>query len=359
VNWTAPGGTPAAAGYILSRATAPGGPYTQIAVQAGTSFTDTTVVFGTTYYYIVQGTTTSNLVVGPATASTGGTTPIQPVILLNKTSGLTTSEAGLNDTFTITVNVSPSGGAGNVQLTSSAPTEALLSGPGTPVKNSPINLSIPDGTAVGTVYTITVHGENDFVADGPQPYTISFVITGPGAWNNPPAPSVTGTNSDNDTPGITVTQLTGPTNESGGFATFIVVFDTQPAANTTMSVTSSNTAEAVVSSGNLVFNATGAPDPDGWNVNHVVTVTGVDDALLDFTQPFTISLSVTSGDPVYTAMTAGGPIVRSGTNLDNEAIPTLDPVWGGGGGGGCGLTGLEAGLFLALAAFLRRRRSSK
>jgi hypothetical protein len=55
-------------------------------------------------------------------------------------------------------------------------------------------------------------------------------------------------------------------------------------------------------------------------------------------------------------MTAGGPIVRNGINIDNETIPTLDPVWGGGGSGGCGLTGLEGVLVLALAAIFRRKR---
>jgi len=138
-----------------------------------------------------------------------------------------------------------------------------------------------------------------------------------------------------------------------------VVFNTQPTATTTMSVVSSNTAEATVAQSSLTFNTNGSavpPDPNAWNSNHVVTVTGADDQNLDFNQPFTISLSVTSGDPVYVAMTAGGTIDRAGTNLDDETIPTLEPVWGGGGGGGCGLTGLEAGLFLGLAALLRRRR---
>jgi hypothetical protein len=365
VTWNASTLPIPATSYILSRATAPGGPYTQVAVQPGLTFTDTTVAFGTTYYYIVQGTAANGLLVGPASANTGGSTPIEPALSATVAGGsLVTSEAGLNGTITIRVNVSPVGGPGNVQITSSDTTEVLLSGPGIVTPASPINLVIPAGTAVGTTYIITVHGQDDFLADGPINYNISFVVSGPvtptNEYNTTGIATIPGTNSDNDTPGITVTQLTGPTTESFGTATFIVVFDTQPSVNTTMSVTSSNTGEATVNPANLTFTTVGSPtDPtNGWNANHVVTVTGADDAVLDFTQPFAISLSVTGGDPTYVALTSGGPIVRSGINLDNESIPTLEPVWGGGGGGGCGLTGLEAGVLLALAALLRRRFNS-
>jgi hypothetical protein len=41
-------------------------------------------------------------------------------------------------------------------------------------------------------------------------------------------------------------------------------------------------------------------------------------------------------------------------NLDNEQIPVLPSVWGG-GSSGCGLLGLELVLALALARLLRNR----
>ncbi|MEJ0099078.1 MAG: fibronectin type III domain-containing protein [Pseudomonadota bacterium] len=51
LSWAA---TTGAAGYSLRRGTARGGPYTQIATPAVTSYTDSTVTNGTTYYYVVS-----------------------------------------------------------------------------------------------------------------------------------------------------------------------------------------------------------------------------------------------------------------------------------------------------------------
>ena len=51
LNWTAVSG---ATNYNVKRATTSGGPYTIIASPATTSYTDTTVINGTTYYYVVS-----------------------------------------------------------------------------------------------------------------------------------------------------------------------------------------------------------------------------------------------------------------------------------------------------------------
>jgi hypothetical protein len=49
--WTAATG---ATGYTVLRATVPGGPYTQVATPGGTTFTNTGLTTGTTYYYVVR-----------------------------------------------------------------------------------------------------------------------------------------------------------------------------------------------------------------------------------------------------------------------------------------------------------------
>ena len=84
------------------------------------------------------------------------------------------------------------------------------------------------------------------------------------------------TNTDNDVAGITVTPTTPlTTTEAGGTATFTVVLNTQPTANVTIALSSSNTAEGTVSPASLVFTSA------NWNVAQTVTVTGVDDAVVD------------------------------------------------------------------------------
>src|SRR5262249_8538403 len=61
------------------------------------------------------------------------------------------------------------------------------------------------------------------------------------------------------------------TSQSGGMATFTVVLDSQPTANVTIGLSSSNTAAGTLSASALVFT------PQNWNVPQTVTVTGVND----------------------------------------------------------------------------------
>ena len=64
--WTAAAGATA---YNVKRATTNGGPYTLIGTVAGTSYTDTAVTSGTTYYYVTSATTTVNGTVGESPES--------------------------------------------------------------------------------------------------------------------------------------------------------------------------------------------------------------------------------------------------------------------------------------------------
>src|SRR5205823_6032479 len=115
---------------------------------------------------------------------------------------------------------------------------------------------------------------------------------------NPADVSVT--NQDNDTAGITVTPTSGlTTTESGGTATFTVRLNSQPTAIVTIGLSSSNTAEGTVSPASILFT------PVNWNVPQTVTVTGVDDALVDGNQPYTIiTAPATSTDPTYNGLNA-------------------------------------------------------
>jgi hypothetical protein len=58
LNWTAP---PGVTGYNLKRATTSGGPYALLASITSTNYTDTAVVNGTTYYYVVAATNANGL----------------------------------------------------------------------------------------------------------------------------------------------------------------------------------------------------------------------------------------------------------------------------------------------------------
>ena len=100
------------------------------------------------------------------------------------------------------------------------------------------------------------------------------------------------------------------TDENLRTATFRVVLDTQPTANVVVPLESSVTTEGTVSPASLTFTS------GNWNVGQLVTVTGVNDAVADGSQIYTITVKApTSTDPNYTAVSATSiPFA----NLDND-----------------------------------------
>ena len=122
------------------------------------------------------------------------------------------------------------------------------------------------------------------------------------------------TNSDNDASGITVNPVIGlVTTEAGGTASFTVVLNTQPTANVAIGLSSSDTTEGTVSPASLTFTTA------NWNSTQTVTVTGVDDAVADGNQPYSIvTASASSSDLGYNGMNPADVAV---TNTDNEPSP--------------------------------------
>ncbi|MBT5793871.1 MAG: hypothetical protein HOI10_03265, partial [Deltaproteobacteria bacterium] len=84
-----------------------------------------------------------------------------------------------------------------------------------------------------------------------------------------------------------ISNISGNTSEDGTTATFNVALKSAPSANVTVSVTSSDTAEATVSPATLTFT------PANYNTTQQVTVTGVDDNDVDGHEEYEISLSAT------------------------------------------------------------------
>ena len=88
--------------------------------------------------------------------------------------------------------------------------------------------------------------------------------------------------------GFTIAQTSGSTivSESGTTDTFTAVLTAQPNSNVVLSVVSSDLTEATVSPAMLTFT------PASWNVAQTVTVTGVDDSLIDGSVVSTVTVSV-------------------------------------------------------------------
>src|SRR5262249_8656853 len=130
-------------------------------------------------------------------------------------------------------------------------------------------------------------------------------------FNTANGPAVSAVNLDNDVAGIVVNPTRGlVTTEAGGTDSFTVVLTSQPLANVTIPVSSSDTTEGIVSTNPLPFTAA------NWNVPQSVTVTGVDDFVDDGNIAYTIVLGKTqSNDPLYNGVTPASVAV---TNTDND-----------------------------------------
>src|SRR5258706_381562 len=137
------------------------------------------------------------------------------------------------------------------------------------------------------------------------------------------------TNTDNDTAGITVIPISGlTTTGGGGAATFTLALTSQPTANVTIGLSSSDLTEGAVAPASLSFT------PANWNAAQTVTVTGADDFVVDGAVPYTIvTAAATSTDGIYNGMNAADVGV---TNTDDDTAGiTVSPT--------SGLTTTEAG----------------
>lgn len=246
---------------------------------------------------------------------------------------LTTVEGGSPQSFSVVLTAPPSADV-TFSVTSGDPSEGTVSA---------TSLTFTTGNW-NTPQVVNVTPIDDSVADGNITYTIVLGTTSSSdpAFNGIDVPDVQVTNNDNDIPGITVSTGSVTVSEGGVPATFTVVLNTQPAANVTFNVNSSDTTEATVSPPSLTFDGT------NWNIPQQVTVTPVDDTILDFTQYYTILLGIaTSADANYNGL---DPADVAGATIDNEVIPEAEGAWGN-----CGATGAEGLLGLLAVALWRRR----
>ncbi|MBD3881819.1 DUF4347 domain-containing protein [Phormidium tenue FACHB-886] len=111
------------------------------------------------------------------------------------------------------------------------------------------------------------------------------------------------------TPGVTLTPTTGlQTSEAGKDASFTAVLNSQPNADVTLNLTSSNPKEGKVPA-SITFTST------NWFTPQTVTIQGVDDKANDGSVAYKIQTKISSGDGQYTAISLPDVAV---TNLDND-----------------------------------------
>ncbi|PSB65286.1 hypothetical protein C7B61_11400, partial [filamentous cyanobacterium CCP1] len=221
-----------------------------------------------------------------------------PFVLLTAIDS-TTGEDGSTGKFQAVLNSKPTA---NVTLTfnSSNPSEGVPTV--TTITFTPDNWNTPQ--------IITVQGKDDRVADGGVAYQIqTSVNSNDSHYSKLSVPSLTFTNIDNDTPGITITPTTNLiTSEVGKTATFTVILNSRPTADVIINLVSSDPTEGTVQK-SITFTSA------NWNRPQTVTIAGVDDNLVDGDVRYTIQTSVSSRDPNYHRL---NPVDVSVINLDND-----------------------------------------
>ncbi len=234
-------------------------------------------------------------------------------ILVNPTSGLTTSENGSSASFTIVLQSQPTA---NVTIALSSTNTAEGTVGVSSVLFTAANWNAPQ--------TITVTGvQDDGTADGNQTYriTTAAAVSTDANYSGLNPPDVSLTNLDDDTPGIIVLPTSGLiTKEAGGTATFTIVLQSKPIAAVKIGLSSSRTTEGTVSPASVTFSTA------NWNAPQIVTVSGVDDAVQDGNQLYTIITGpASSTDPKYNGVDAPDVSV---TNIDNDSagVTVVPPV---------------------------------
>ncbi len=191
-----------------------------------------------------------------------------------------TAESGTTDDFTVVLNAEPSTGV--VIDISSGDT-----GEGTVDKAS---LTFTSANW-DTPQTVTVTGVDDDIIDSAISYNITLSIDDASSDDDFDGVSnqVVGVdNSDDDVAGFTVTESSGSTatSETGTTDDFTVVLDAEPSSDVVIDISSGDTGEGTVDKSNLTFTS------GNWDTPQTVTVTGVDDALLDGNISYNVTVAV-------------------------------------------------------------------
>jgi len=234
---------------------------------------------------------------------------------VTQTGGTTVvDERGTTDAFTVVLGAQP---VTNVVLTVTSADVGEVVVDSATLTFTPANWS--------TAKTVTVTGVDDGVDDGDQVTAVTLAVLDASSddlWDALPDQTVSVTTLD-VTAGFTVTETGGTTSVSEGGTTdsFQVVLTEQPVSNVVFTVVSADVGEAAVDSATLTFT------PTNWNVAKTVTVTGVNDPVVDGAQVTLVTLTVVAGsDPLFVGLP---PRQVSVTTTDDDVADFVVTQTGG------------------------------
>ncbi|QQR55476.1 hypothetical protein IPG41_02895 [Candidatus Peregrinibacteria bacterium] len=219
----------------------------------------------------VSVTNTDNDIIGLTIVESGGNSAV--------------TEGGATDSYTVVLNTEPTD---DVTVSFTVGSQISLSSPS--FIFTPENWDDPQ--------TLTITAVNDAIAEGAHSTNISQTVSSSDPqYDGLGLSSISVAITDNDTAGLTVSAISGNVSEAGTTATFTVVLTSQPIANVSFSVMSSDTTEGTVSPSSLTFTS------ENWSTPQTVTVTGANDFVVDGSIAFSIvNGSTTSDDLNYSGI---------------------------------------------------------
>ncbi|MEG4121836.1 choice-of-anchor Q domain-containing protein, partial [Microcoleus sp. N9_B4] len=265
---------------------------------------------------LVEGTETATLTINNPTSGIvlGSTTTQNIDITDNDVAGVTITqsgnstditEGGTTDSYTVVLNSQPTNDVtiainSDSQSTSSASTLTFTSA----------NWNVAQ--------TVTVTALDDNLVEGNHTSTINYIASSSDTnYNAIAITPVTANITDNDTAGVTISQSGNSTDISEGGTTdsYTVVLNSQPTNDVTIAINSDS--QSTSSASTLTFTSA------NWNVAQTVTVTAVDDSLVEGNHTSTISYAASSSDTNYNAI-AITPVTANITDNDVAPNPTVN-----------------------------------
>ncbi len=229
------------------------------------------------------------------------------------TVGISSPTINTSEGHTITFDVSRNNTVGNLAVNYN------VSGLNDSNTSNPLSsyISITDGNTTGSAYISTV---DNHIVEGNKSFSVAI---SPGEYSVDPAASF----SSSTLFDINVAAVDAPSDlsvtEGGATDTLSVYLDSIPASDITLSLTDASSSDIALSATTLSFNAS------NWNIPQNVTVSAVDDQVVNGTRQVYLRTNVSSSsDPNYPTDSFATTIV---TVLDNDVAPVSS---GGGGGGG-------------------------
>jgi hypothetical protein len=222
-----------------------------------------------------------------------------------------TTESGGKAAFTIVLDRQPTADV-HIDLKSSDLTEGTV---------SPASVHFTPATW-SQEQTVTITGVDDDIDDDDVSYNIvtEAVTSSDPNYDGLDAEDITLRNSDDDWAGILVSEADGETSEGGGSASLTIVLDSEPTSIVTIPIRSGDLSEGDVAPAVVSFS------PSSWSVAQTVTITGVDDHIVDGDVSYWITTAAaTSGDPSYDGLDADDvAFINRDDDLPGVAVSEVD-----------------------------------